>query len=183
MRFQMTICCHHELWTTMRRIMTRWQSLAFFFGALSCLVIYNEFLVYYIVLIQCTWPVLDSVIADFPPFSSKPLKAMLLADTHLLGSREGHWFDKLRRCLIFLSEFILAPLQITVLAIPPCVLCWRLFLFHYREWQMERAFQTAMTIHSPDIVFVLGLYIQILYSSKHTAAKILYSERLCKACL
>ena len=38
------------------------------------------------------------------------LRAMFLADTHLLGRRQGHWFDKLRR-----------------------------------EWQMHRAFQTAMT--------------------------------------
>lgn len=37
------------------------------------------------------------------------LRVMFLADTHLLGSRQGHWFDKLRR-----------------------------------EWQMHRAFQTAM---------------------------------------
>lgn len=27
----------------------------------------------------------------------KPVKAMVIADTHLLGSRTGHWFDKLRR--------------------------------------------------------------------------------------
>jgi hypothetical protein len=25
------------------------------------------------------------------------VKAMFIADTHLLGSKEGHWFDKLRR--------------------------------------------------------------------------------------
>ncbi|XP_030749568.1 metallophosphoesterase 1 isoform X2 [Sitophilus oryzae] len=46
---------------------------------------------------------------------------MVIADTHLLGSRNGHWFDKLRR-----------------------------------EWQMYRAFQTAITLHSPELVFVLG---------------------------
>lgn len=26
----------------------------------------------------------------------------------------------------------------------------------FREWQMYRAFQTAMGIHKPDIVFILG---------------------------
>lgn len=26
----------------------------------------------------------------------------------------------------------------------------------YREWQMERSFQTSMTIHRPDVVFILG---------------------------
>lgn len=46
---------------------------------------------------------------------------MIIADTHLLGSRKGHWFDKLRR-----------------------------------EWQMYRAFQTAIQLHNPDVVFVLG---------------------------
>lgn len=46
---------------------------------------------------------------------------MVLADTHLLGLRRGHWFDKLRR-----------------------------------EWQMHRAFQTAMALHKPELVFVLG---------------------------
>lgn len=47
---------------------------------------------------------------------------MFLADTHLLGKRNGHWFDKLRR-----------------------------------EWQMYRAFQTALTLHRPEVVFVLGI--------------------------
>lgn len=60
---------------------------------------------------QCNWPsqVNDSV------------KAMILADTHLLGPYKGHWLDKLRR-----------------------------------EWQMYRAFQSAITIHQPDVVFILG---------------------------
>lgn len=53
--------------------------------------------------------------------SYDPVKVMVLADTHLLGSRNGHWFDKLRR-----------------------------------EWQMYRAFQTAMRLFKPDLVFVLG---------------------------
>ena len=46
---------------------------------------------------------------------------MFLADTHLLGRRQGHWFDKLRR-----------------------------------EWQMHRAFQTAMTYFKPELVVFLG---------------------------
>ncbi|KAL9974909.1 hypothetical protein ACROYT_G012011 [Oculina patagonica] len=46
---------------------------------------------------------------------------MFLTDTHLLGSQDGHWFDKLRR-----------------------------------EWQMERAFQTAVSYFNPDVVFLLG---------------------------
>lgn len=36
---------------------------------------------------QCTWPrKIDS-----------PVRAMLIADTHLLGPIRGHWLDKLRR--------------------------------------------------------------------------------------
>lgn len=72
---------------------------------------------------QCDWPVLDPNNADpsIQENGEEPVKVMILADTHLLGSRNGHWFDKLRR-----------------------------------EWQMHRAFQTAMTLHKPELVFVLG---------------------------
>lgn len=31
-----------------------------------------------------------------------------------------------------------------------------------REWQMNRAFQAAVTIHSPDIIFILGKHNLIL---------------------
>ncbi|KOB71857.1 putative metallophosphoesterase 1, partial [Operophtera brumata] len=62
---------------------------------------------------QCSWPVLKSQNSD-------ALKALILADTHLLGPRKGHWLDK-----------------------------WR------REWQMHRSFQTIITLHQPDAVFLL----------------------------
>ncbi|XP_013133536.1 PREDICTED: metallophosphoesterase 1 [Papilio polytes] len=78
---------------------------------------YCEYIIYYVIQIQCGWPALTKKAVD----GVKPVQAMVLADTHLLGSRNGHWFDKLRR-----------------------------------EWQMHRAFQTAMTIHQPEIIFVLG---------------------------
>lgn len=75
---------------------------------------------------QCGWPTLDTRKEDLTvsqtEATDKPVRAMFIADTHLLGSREGHWFDKLRR-----------------------------------EWQMYRAFQTMMTIHRPDVVFILGM--------------------------
>lgn len=71
---------------------------------------------------NCRWPALDSSNKDNNITSNKePVKIMVIADAHLLGSRRGHWFDKLRR-----------------------------------EWQMYRAFQTAITLHNPEIVFVLG---------------------------
>jgi hypothetical protein len=51
-------------------------------------VSYNEYFIYIHVISQCQWPK-----------SSEPTmtKILLIADTHLLGSRNGHWFDKLRR--------------------------------------------------------------------------------------
>ena len=55
----------------------------------SLALIYNEFLVYYLVLSSCHFPP--------PPLGADPVRAMILADTHLLGARNGHWFDKLRR--------------------------------------------------------------------------------------
>ncbi|RUS70595.1 hypothetical protein EGW08_021641 [Elysia chlorotica] len=90
---------------------------------LSFFALYCEYLHYFVVLLFCTWPPISSDSHDHhvPTALKDDLKAMFLADTHLLGSRDGHWFDKLRR-----------------------------------EWQMKRSFQTAMAIHRPDIVFVLG---------------------------
>ncbi|XP_046596664.1 metallophosphoesterase 1 isoform X3 [Neodiprion lecontei] len=74
---------------------------------------------------ECGWPDLDAQKADpailLNNAEERPVKVMFLSDTHLLGSRNGHWFDKLKR-----------------------------------EWQMYRAFQTAMTIHKPELVFILG---------------------------
>ncbi|XP_028132714.1 metallophosphoesterase 1 isoform X1 [Diabrotica virgifera virgifera] len=92
------------------------------FGVLF-LFFYCEFLIFYAVQLNCDWPQLDPDNEDtsIEPSNEDPVKIMVIADTHLLGSRKGHWFDKLRR-----------------------------------EWQMYRAFQSAMTLHKPDLVFVLG---------------------------
>lgn len=49
---------------------------------------YNEYLIYWQTLSQCKWSQQDT---------TNNLNLMLIADTHLLGSRNGHWFDKLRR--------------------------------------------------------------------------------------
>lgn len=83
-----------------------------------CLFVFCEWLIYYLVIFQCSWPEVD---LEGMNRQSEPLKAMLLTDTHLLGPKHGHWFDKLRR-----------------------------------EWQMERAFQTAVSHFQPDVVFLLG---------------------------
>lgn len=76
---------------------TLWILLA----SLLALLLWNEFLVYYFVLLQCQWPQLVTGDADFReyfhfPLEKDPLKAMFIADTHILG-KGSHWFDKLRR--------------------------------------------------------------------------------------
>lgn len=71
----------------------------------------NQFFQQFYFTIQCKWP---QKVED-------PVRALLLADTHLLGPNKGHWFDKLRR-----------------------------------EWQMYRSFQSAIYLHQPDVVFILG---------------------------
>lgn len=93
---------------------------------LTFIFIYCEFIIYYLVLLGCSWPQLSSVEQDFTvksldDINRKPLHVMFIADTHLLGSREGHWFDKLRR-----------------------------------EWQMYRSFQSVRFLFEPHIIFFLG---------------------------
>ena len=82
----------------------RWRTIASFLGALALLVVYNEWLAYYVVLLQCQWPLMDVETADYSvpaATSAETLRTIVLADTHLLGSREGHWFDRLRRFVKF----------------------------------------------------------------------------------
>ena len=85
--------------STMAVIFMHKRAIWIVLAAILSLFVYNEFLVYYIVLLQCHWPQLDDGRADpdITPTSRLPLKAMIMSDTHLLGSREGHWFDRLRR--------------------------------------------------------------------------------------
>ncbi|KAK2584651.1 hypothetical protein KPH14_006998 [Odynerus spinipes] len=83
-----------------------------------------EYFIYYLVLVQCAWPSLDphkTISTISSSNNENPVRAMFIADIHLLGPRQGHWFDKLRR-----------------------------------EWQMYRAFQTAIILHAPDVIFILG---------------------------
>lgn len=87
------------------------------FIALSLLLLYCEFWIYhfvisqvncssrfstgtkYILILQCTWPELDPKNEDSEVAKSyeEPVRIMVIADTHLLGPKKGHWFDKLRR--------------------------------------------------------------------------------------
>jgi len=89
----------------MNVIRFRWRHSALFICAIAALLLYNEWLVYYFVLLQCQWPALNIDTNDFTfddddGAASSQLRVMALADTHLLGAREGHWFDKLRRFVI-----------------------------------------------------------------------------------
>ncbi|XP_055920770.1 metallophosphoesterase 1 homolog [Eupeodes corollae] len=59
----------------------------------ATVVFYCEFLMYYVTLVQCQWPKLSSTQES----SFVPVKSVIIADTHLLGPINGHWFDKLIR--------------------------------------------------------------------------------------
>ena len=59
-------------------------------GFIFALIFFCEFFVYYVVLFNCDYPTLRGEDEDI-------LHAMFISDTHLLGSRLGNWFDKLRR--------------------------------------------------------------------------------------
>lgn len=59
-----------------------------------------EYLIYYVVIYQCLWTRLEeqeTVKNGKFVDKSQNVRAMLLSDPHLLGSQNGHWFDKLRR--------------------------------------------------------------------------------------
>ncbi|KAK6024434.1 Ser/Thr phosphatase family protein [Ostertagia ostertagi] len=70
------------------------------------------------------------------------LRVFFISDTHLLGERQGHWFDKLRR---YFSRLGFSVLPVDVLGVE---LKW--------EWQMYRAYQSALHLLAPDAVFFLG---------------------------
>ncbi|KAF5274966.1 hypothetical protein FQR65_LT04309 [Abscondita terminalis] len=93
-----------------------------FLFACFVLIIYCEWIHNYIVFSQCDWPHLSSNYVDLSAGDNeKEVRALVITDTHLLGSTNSYWLDKV-----------------------------------LREWQMYRAFQTAVYIHQPDVVFILG---------------------------
>jgi len=69
-----------------------WKRAAQLLSILVCTLVYNEFLVYYIVLSNCRWPHGLS--------QTESTHAMLISDPHLLGPT-GHWWDRLRRYSCF----------------------------------------------------------------------------------
>ncbi|KAF5901171.1 metallophosphoesterase 1 [Clarias magur] len=82
-------------------------------AALSCVFMFCEYVVYFPVILRCSWPQITE--------EQDTVRALFLSDPHLLGAIRGHWFDKLRR-----------------------------------EWQMQRSFQTALSLLRPEMVFILG---------------------------
>lgn len=68
------------------------------FILLILLVIWTEFLLFYMSLLRCTWPQISESTVDkfiYPGDNSKPVKILLISDTHI-GSRH-QWIDKTRR--------------------------------------------------------------------------------------
>lgn len=56
------------------------------------MIAFNEYFIYYSTLIsQCNWPCGEAGCGE------NALKTFMIADTHLLGQRRGHFFDKFRR--------------------------------------------------------------------------------------
>ncbi|NXS62570.1 MPPE1 Metallophosphoesterase, partial [Brachypteracias leptosomus] len=63
----------------------------------SSVLLFCEFFIYYVVIFQCQWPQVKGGADMGEEHSPSVLKAIILADTHLLGEIKGHWLDKLRR--------------------------------------------------------------------------------------
>ncbi|KAG1681261.1 Metallophosphoesterase 1 [Nymphon striatum] len=92
----MVAWCKNKTKTTMT---LNWKHITRIFFACIFLILVCEVLIYYVVLLQCSWPNIDEAKVDAMShnINEKPLRVMILSDTHLLGFRNGHWFDKLRR--------------------------------------------------------------------------------------
>ncbi|KAJ8669357.1 hypothetical protein QAD02_000618 [Eretmocerus hayati] len=100
---------------------------------LGLTVLFCEFLIHFIVIMQCEWPVPQEPIPQpafpqvpltgkaLPPSSPKPIWALFLADPHILGWGRSIWLDRL-----------------------------------LRDWQMKRMFQAAIMVLKPHVVFILG---------------------------
>ena len=79
----------------MTLVFIRWNRLYRLIVVVGFLIFYNEILVYYLSMLGCQWPLLETDENTYE--NDEFLKVMVLSDVHLLGSREGHWLDKLRR--------------------------------------------------------------------------------------
>ncbi|XP_026780659.1 metallophosphoesterase 1 isoform X2 [Pangasianodon hypophthalmus] len=71
------------------RAKSKWSLMVWIVVTLSCVFIFCEYVVYFPVILRCSWPEMAE--------KRDPLRALFLSDPHLLGAIRGHWFDKLRR--------------------------------------------------------------------------------------
>ncbi|MFT7813998.1 metallophosphoesterase 1 isoform X1 [Arapaima gigas] len=78
----------------MARARRTWSSALLLLLCSACAVfLFCEYFIYFPVILQCSWPPVGRGAAA----DSELLRVLVLADTHLLGTFRGHWFDKLRR--------------------------------------------------------------------------------------
>ncbi|XP_075682553.1 metallophosphoesterase 1 [Rhinoderma darwinii] len=125
-------------------------------GLIFFIIFFCEFLLYYLVIIQCHWPKLKTVIS---PRTTAPLKAMFLSDTHLLGEITGHWFDKLRREWQMERAY-----QSTIWLLQPDIVFILGDLFDEGKWSNSKAWEDdaarfqSMFRHPPhtELVVVVG---------------------------
>lgn len=74
------------------------QEILFILILLLTILFWNEFAIYYVTLgFGCAWPPSPQQPSSSSSNQLKQVNALVLADTHLLGTLRGHWFDKLRR--------------------------------------------------------------------------------------
>ncbi|EDW75842.1 uncharacterized protein Dwil_GK15156 [Drosophila willistoni] len=62
------------------------------FVIVLCALIFCEYVADFVVLQKCKWPEIKR-----KKYVDDPLRALIIADTHLLGPHRGHWLDKLYR--------------------------------------------------------------------------------------
>lgn len=76
-----------------------YKPLGAFLVSAFIIFLFCEYLAYFFILYQCSWPEIFETERDeqLSLAEQQNLKVIFLADTHLLGIRKGHWFDKLRR--------------------------------------------------------------------------------------
>lgn len=112
----------------------------------------NKFNSYQISLFQCSWP------QDIVPYKPHdPVKALILADTHLLGPYRGHWLDKLRREWQMRRSF-----QTAMALFQPQLVIFLGDLFDEGQWVTDTEWKEYVRrfhrlFHTPDHVKVVAV--------------------------
>ncbi|XP_004930159.1 metallophosphoesterase 1 isoform X1 [Bombyx mori] len=112
----------------MRRVT---KNVLLFLIGLLFIWLYCEYIIYFIVIAQCNWPVTNDTHK-----SIQSLKALMISDTHLLGPRRGHWLDKMRREWQMHQAF-----QTIMMMLSPDVVFVLGDLFDEGEWTNNKEFQ------------------------------------------